>query len=221
MRWTIYLAILLSPTASAAQTYTGPVDVIDGDTLAMTGERFRLLGIDAPELDQTCTRGSEIWECGKEATALLAGLTAGKQISCEQIERDSYRRIIAICRAEGVDLSEIMASTGMAITLPQFSDAYVSAEADARTRRVGIWGSTFEPPVNYRAARPEQYAQRARADQPEAVGQTPPASNEVYYRNCAAARAAGAAPLYRGQPGYRPQMDGDGDGIACEPYRRR
>lgn len=41
----------------------------------------------------------------------------------------------------------------------------------------------------------------------------------VYYRNCDAARAAGAAPIYRGQPGYREQMDGDSDGIACEPYR--
>lgn len=118
MRWTIYRAIVLSPTALAAQTYTGTVD-IDGDTLAMTGERFRLLGIDAPELDQTCNRGSEIWECGKEAAAHLAGLTVGKQISCEQIERDSYRRIIAICRSGGVDLSEIMASTGVASTLPQ------------------------------------------------------------------------------------------------------
>lgn len=41
------------------------------------------------------------------------------------------------------------------------------------------------------------------------------------YRNCREARAAGAAPLYRGQPGYGPHMDGDGDGIACEPYRGR
>lgn len=41
------------------------------------------------------------------------------------------------------------------------------------------------------------------------------------YRNCAEARAAGAAPILRGQPGYGPHMDGDGDGIACEPYRRR
>lgn len=39
---------------------------------------------------------------------------------------------------------------------------------------------------------------------------------EVYYENCAAARAAGAAPLHRGEPGYRPGMDGDGDGVACE-----
>ena len=43
----------------------------------------------------------------------------------------------------------------------------------------------------------------------------------VYYRNCDAARAAGAAPIYRGQPGYREGLDGDSDGIACEPYRGR
>lgn len=36
------------------------------------------------------------------------------------------------------------------------------------------------------------------------------------YPNCAAVRAAGAAPLHRGEPGYRDQMDGDNDGIACE-----
>jgi hypothetical protein len=46
-------------------------------------------------------------------------------------------------------------------------------------------------------------------------------SSNVYYPNCDAVRAAGAAPLYRGQPGYRPPLDRDGDGIACEPYRRR
>lgn len=43
----------------------------------------------------------------------------------------------------------------------------------------------------------------------------------AYYPNCAAARAAGAAPIYSGEPGYRPNLDGDSDGIACEPYRGR
>lgn len=43
----------------------------------------------------------------------------------------------------------------------------------------------------------------------------PPSS--VYYANCAAVRAAGAAPLYAGQPGYEtPRLDRDGDGVACE-----
>lgn len=41
------------------------------------------------------------------------------------------------------------------------------------------------------------------------------------YRNCAEARAAGAAPIRRGDPGYGSHLDRDGDGIACEPYRGR
>ncbi|MBX7457718.1 excalibur calcium-binding domain-containing protein [Qipengyuania sp. 1NDH17] len=44
---------------------------------------------------------------------------------------------------------------------------------------------------------------------------------QVYYRNGASARAAGVAPIRRGQPGYRPALDRDGDGWACEPYRGR
>lgn len=36
------------------------------------------------------------------------------------------------------------------------------------------------------------------------------------YRNCAAARAAGVAPIYFGEPGYRPALDRDQDGVACE-----
>lgn len=43
-----------------------------------------------------------------------------------------------------------------------------------------------------------------------------PAPAGAYYRNCDAARAAGVAPLYVGQPGYRDALDRDRDGIACE-----
>jgi hypothetical protein len=39
-----------------------------------------------------------------------------------------------------------------------------------------------------------------------------------YWPGCNAARAAGTAPIYRGEPGYREGMDGDDDGVACEPY---
>ncbi len=38
----------------------------------------------------------------------------------------------------------------------------------------------------------------------------------VYWNNCTEAKNAGAAPIYRGQPGYRAGLDGDNDGIACE-----
>lgn len=38
----------------------------------------------------------------------------------------------------------------------------------------------------------------------------------AFYENCMSAQAFGAAPLYLGQPGYRPALDRDGDGVACE-----
>jgi hypothetical protein len=44
----------------------------------------------------------------------------------------------------------------------------------------------------------------------------PPLSSSAYYANCSEARAAGAAPLVAGEPGYRSGLDRDGDGIACE-----
>lgn len=40
--------------------------------------------------------------------------------------------------------------------------------------------------------------------------------NTVYYENCDAVKAAGKAPLYRGQPGYADHLDREQDGIACE-----
>jgi hypothetical protein len=43
-----------------------------------------------------------------------------------------------------------------------------------------------------------------------------PAVADVSYANCDAVRAAGAAPLFRGQPGYSRSLDRDGDGVACE-----
>jgi hypothetical protein len=37
-----------------------------------------------------------------------------------------------------------------------------------------------------------------------------------YYENCAAARAAGVAPIRSGEPGYRSELDRDHDGTACD-----
>jgi len=48
---------------------------------------------------------------------------------------------------------------------------------------------------------------------PKPVGNPP--------RNCAEARRRGIAPMYEGDPNYGEWMDGDGDGIACEPYHGR
>ncbi|CAM3526579.1 phospholipase D-like domain-containing protein [Paenibacillus lupini] len=45
---------------------------------------------------------------------------------------------------------------------------------------------------------------------------TPPASSNVVYANCSAVKAAGKAPIRKGDPGYSTKLDKDGDGIACE-----
>ena len=68
----------------------------------------------------------------------------------------------------------------------------------------------------------ESAPQPAPAPEPEPVpapAQEPapaPAAPGGAFANCSEARAAGAAPLHRGMPGYAPRMDGDGDGVACE-----
>ncbi|KAB1147341.1 excalibur calcium-binding domain-containing protein [Streptomyces luteolifulvus] len=55
------------------------------------------------------------------------------------------------------------------------------------------------------------------ADIREVTGPEPrPSEASPYYENCAEARAAGAAPIYEGEPGYAPHLDRDGDGVACE-----
>jgi len=67
----------------------------------------------------------------------------------------------------------------------------------------------------------EYHCHRPQSTRPTPRPTTAPRRDgSVYYRNCDAARAAGAAPLRRGQPGYRPALDRDNDGVACEPRRR-
>ncbi|MEU2494507.1 excalibur calcium-binding domain-containing protein [Streptomyces sp. NPDC007883] len=47
-------------------------------------------------------------------------------------------------------------------------------------------------------------------------GATGGGGGSVYYRNCDAAKAAGAAAIRRGEPGYAKRLDRDGDGVACD-----
>lgn len=89
------------------------------------------------------------------------------------------------------------------------------SEHDAMARELASCGATGSASP---APEPEPVPVPAPAPAPADVspaGAGAP-SGDVFYANCKAARAAGAAPLHRGQPGYRAAMDGDGDGVACE-----
>lgn len=54
------------------------------------------------------------------------------------------------------------------------------------------------------------------APKPKSSPTPAPGPKDVTYKNCAEAKAAGAAPIRRGQPGYGKHLDRDNDGIACD-----
>lgn len=75
------------------------------------------------------------------------------------------------------------------------------------------------PPAEPEPA-PVVEAPPAPAPEPEPVVEPAPAPAPaapiVKYANCDEVKAAGAAPLSAGQPGYEKKLDRDGDGIACD-----
>jgi endonuclease YncB( thermonuclease family) len=227
MKHLIALTLAAVPFVAQAQITSGPVRVIDGDTLDMSGTRFRLQGIDAPELGQTCNRDGVAWTCGSEAASYLRELVSSKDVTCHQSDTDAYGRTVAICRVSSVDLGRAVVDAGLAIVLPNAPEGYAESEALRRNLKMGLWASVFDPPSTYRAAHPQRQEARSSASllaRPARSGRLAGAvspSSGVFFRNCAEAWAVGAAPLYRGRPGYRSEMDGDNDGVACEPYRGR
>ena len=197
MKWLLVIGVAFSTLPASAQEISGSARAMDGDSLNMAGIVIRLHGVDAPELNQTCSRKGQSWACGKDASAKLAQLVSGANLRCEQRDIDDYDRIVATCKTQQKDIGQAMVEAGLAVALPQFSDRYLGAEARAKALGLGIWGSEFQQPADYRAANPRAHRPKPQASivrQPIAS----PAPSGVYYRNCSAAWAAGAAPLQRG-----------------------
>ena len=90
--------------------------VVDGDTIRCSGERIRLLNIDAPELPGHCIPGRHCVPGDPYASAdNLKRLIAKGDISCLGDERDRYGRMLARCSVEGVDLSCAQVRGGFAV----------------------------------------------------------------------------------------------------------
>jgi endonuclease YncB( thermonuclease family) len=90
----------------------------DGDAIrcGSNGRSMRLYGIDAPEMPGACRPG-RVCTPGDPIAARdhLRSLTAGKSVSCRQVDRDRYGRAIVRCEADGRDLSCSMVHDGFAI----------------------------------------------------------------------------------------------------------
>ena len=144
-------AALLGAVQCEAETLTGRVSVIDGDTLDMRGLRIRLFGMDAPEAGQTCqSRDGAPWRCGTYAARKLDELIGGKVVICEQRDTDRYGRLVATCAAGTLDLGRAMVESGHAVAFRKYSNIYVPDEEGARVSRRGIWDGSFQMPDDWR-----------------------------------------------------------------------
>jgi endonuclease YncB( thermonuclease family) len=123
---------------------------IDGDSLRLGDREIRLVGIDAPELFQTCRNehGGE-WACGREARSQLSEFLYRDMVNCVSKAKDRYGRTLATCSAGPVaDIGEAMVRAGYAVNF--MSGGYQAAEAAARSEKRGIWRGAFEQPQEWR-----------------------------------------------------------------------
>lgn len=176
-------------TTTTASTPVTVASVVDGRTVVLSnGTRVGVGGLALP---------GECW-------AAAAAEFATKTLVGKQVEAVGSRLLLA----DGRDYAVLAASEGAARAAAGADAAIGQAEAVAKQAALGFWG----PSCGGLDVKP---APQPAVPQPKPEpAPAPPAS--AYYANCAAAKAAGAAPLYAGQPGYRAALDRDNDGVACE-----
>jgi endonuclease YncB( thermonuclease family) len=159
----ILIAVLIvrycSPEPDIHFKVADRVAAIDGDTLRSGSVELRLYGIDAPELNQTCTRsdGTE-WPCGREAQSRLKSLIGRYAVDCEPRSRDKFNRVVAVCGTSKVpDLAEALVRDGLAVTLEGSSAGpYADAEIAAERAKTGLWQGSFEKPWDWRLRHPRE-----------------------------------------------------------------
>lgn len=196
---------IILPTEAQLQVTT-PIPmtfrVIDGDTMEVTDSlgiyTIRLIGIDTPETGQP--------GFSEAARAVSEWITSRIIIVADSGKLDKYDRRLAYLRTlAGEDFGLYLISHGFAIARYDGLDGYDWHEMQDAYRQAGdAYVLSLTPTAIVFAPTATR----------QAAATAPPSA--VYYANCTEARAAGAAPIYRGQPGYRSGLDRDDDGVACE-----
>jgi len=150
----IALLLLLAGTVQAggfsiigSSRWVQVAHVIDGDTFAATsGERIRLLGINAPEIAHDREPGQP---GGPEAKQRLASLISGKSVELlvDRDDHDNYGRLLAqVYLHDGSWINAKLVREGYAHVYtfaPNFrwSKELLQAEAEARRNQLGIWAT--------------------------------------------------------------------------------
>lgn len=153
--WLINISLLFLGAPAFAENLAGQASVIDGDTIEIHGHRVRLFGIDAPESDQLCRGDDSLqYRCGAKAANALDAFIAGRPVSCIDIDERTYRRAVAVCTVDGVDLADWLVRQGLALDWPKYSKGdYAAAQSEAEHAGRGMWAGSYVVPWAYRACR--------------------------------------------------------------------
>jgi endonuclease YncB( thermonuclease family) len=198
-------------TTTIASTFT-VAEVIDGDTLDLSdGSRVRLIGIDAQE------SGSGV--CASAATNRLRALVAGRAVTVAPGARDDvdrYGRLLRYVDVGGTDVGLTLINEGLAIARYDRRDGYGTHTHEAAYVAADAASPDCSEAPPARPAPPPPPAPPSAPAPVPAPPRAPAPAPSWSYANCTEARAAGAAPVYRGEPGYGAHLDRDGDGVGCE-----
>ena len=124
--------------------------IVDGDTIILNGEKIRFLGIDTPELKQTCLQGSEEVNCGMFAKMLLVKKIGKNTPKCIGKKKDFYKRTLAECFINGESLSKFLVRNGYAFAYRKYSKKFIEDENFAKANKLGMWSMTFQYPWDFR-----------------------------------------------------------------------
>jgi endonuclease YncB( thermonuclease family) len=146
-----------SPPTTTIKADSEKLTVMDGDSFVIGSKKFRLKGIDAPELHQTCTNAQQQqWACGVAARETLVTLLAEPRLTCDSDVIDRYGRGLAVCNnIRSKDIAADQVRAGMAVSDDFYGvRSYGDEEDSAHDARRGIWAGEFIPPAEWRSTHP-------------------------------------------------------------------
>ena len=126
------------------------IRIVDGDTIHIDKIKYRLHGIDAPEMKQLCKINGKSYQCGVKSKEFLVSLIGDKQVRCVQKDIDRYKRIVAECFVNNININKALVKSGWALAYTDYSKDYVADEHFAQDNALGMWKGTFIEPKKWR-----------------------------------------------------------------------